>query len=115
MDPTFPVATCELGGGMATAYHRRPVLLPLDVPAVANAKLGSGSAWQGYYMYVGGTNPAPGLQESQATGYPNDVPTRSYDFHAPVGEHGQVREVQPDRSTRSNASPHRSGSSGTRA
>ncbi len=88
VDPTFPVATCELGGGMATAYHRRPVLLPLDVPAVANAKLGSGSAWQGYYMYVGGTNPEPGMQESQATGYPNDLPEFDYDFQAPIGAAG---------------------------
>ena len=25
VDPEFPPATCELGGGMATAYHRRPI------------------------------------------------------------------------------------------
>ena len=30
--------------------------------------------WQGYYMYAGGTNPRPGLQESHASGYPNDLP-----------------------------------------
>lgn len=84
----FPPATCELGGGMATTYHRRNHPTALDVAAVAHTKIGNGSAWQGYYMYVGGTNPRPGLQESHATGYPNDLPPLSYDFHAPVGEAG---------------------------
>ncbi len=92
-DPTaagFPPATCELGGGMATAYHRRPVLEPLDVATVAFCKIGNGSAWQGYYVYAGGTNPPGGLQESHATGYPNDLPRLSYDFHAPIGEAGEL-------------------------
>jgi len=90
----LPFATCELGGGMHVAYHRRPLVTADDVAALALAKVGSGSVWQGYYMYAGGTQrvgPHGTEQESQATGYPNDVPTLSYDFHAPVGEHGQVR------------------------
>ena len=88
LSPWFPPATCELGGGMATAYHRRPRPTALDVAAIAHVKLGSGSAWQGYYMYSGGTNPGVGLEESQATGYPNDMTRMSYDFHAPIGEAG---------------------------
>ncbi|WP_129789683.1 beta-galactosidase [Promicromonospora panici] len=93
-DAALPFATCELGGGMHAAYHRRPLVTSEDVAALALAKIGSGSIWQGYYMYAGGTQRrgAHGTeQESHATGYPNDVPTLSYDFHAPVGEHGQVR------------------------
>ncbi|MFI7632651.1 beta-galactosidase [Nonomuraea sp. NPDC049400] len=90
--PDFPAATCELGGGMATAYHRRPLLEGADIAAVALTKLGSGSAWQGYYMYAGGANPRPGLQESHATGYPNDLPEFNYDFHAPIGAHLQTRD-----------------------
>ena len=90
LSPWFPPATCELGGGMATAYHRRPRPDALDIAAVAHAKLGSGSAWQGYYIYAGGTNPGAGLEESQATGYPNDVTPLSYDFHAPLGEAGRL-------------------------
>ncbi|WP_433676223.1 beta-galactosidase [Microbacterium gorillae] len=86
----FPPATCELGGGMATAYHRRPVPTGADIAAVAHIKIGNGSAWQGYYMFVGGRNPRPGLGESHATGYPNDVPDLSYDFHAPIGQAGTV-------------------------
>lgn len=90
LSPWFPAATCELGGGMATAYHRRPRPDALDIAAVAHAKLGSGSAWQGYYMYTGGTNPGPGLEETQSTGYPNDMTRLSYDFHAPIGEAGRT-------------------------
>ncbi|MEV6300221.1 galactose-1-phosphate uridylyltransferase [Actinoplanes sp. NPDC051861] len=86
----FPPATCELGGGMATAYHRRPRPEALDVAAIAHCKIGNGSAWQGYYMYTGGTNPGPDMQESHATGYPNDMPRLGYDFHAPIGEAGTL-------------------------
>jgi len=89
-DDSFPPATCELGGGMATTYHRRIVPTGQSIAAVANAKLGSGSAWQGYYMYAGGHNPLGPMpfQESHATGYPNDLPTVDYDFHAAVGAAG---------------------------
>jgi beta-galactosidase len=86
----YPPATCELTGGMATAYQRRPWPKGKDVAAVANNKIGSGSGWQGYYMFTGGTNPSGGLQESQATGYPNDLPVFDYDFHAPIGASGRL-------------------------
>ena len=94
LSPLFPPATAELGGGMATAYHRRPRPSALDVATVAHCKIGNGSAWQGYYMYAGGTNPAgvDGVQESHATGYPNDLPRFGYDFHAPIGEAGVLAE-----------------------
>ncbi|WP_431929089.1 beta-galactosidase [Nonomuraea jabiensis] len=93
-DAATPFATCEIGGGMHVAYHRRPLVTAQDVAALALAKIGSGSIWQGYYMYAGGTQrigPHGTEQESQATGYPNDVPSVSYDFYAPIGEHGQIR------------------------
>lgn len=93
-DDAVPFATCELGGGMHVAYHRRPIVAPADVAALALAKVGSGSIWQGYYMYAGGTQrtgPHGSEQESHATGYPNDVPRVTYDFAAPIGEHGQIR------------------------
>ncbi|WP_228031857.1 beta-galactosidase, partial [Streptomyces phyllanthi] len=90
----FPWATCELGGGMAVAYHRRPRVDAADIGALALTKIGCGSVWQGYYMFHGGTNPAgelTTLQESHATGYPNDLPVLTYDFQAPLGEYGQYR------------------------
>jgi len=91
----YPCGTCECGGGMPPAYHRRPLIRTADVAALAMVKVGSGSNLQGYYMYHGGSNPEgrlTTLQESQASGYPNDLPTVSYDFQAPLGEYGQVRE-----------------------
>ena len=91
----YPFGTCELGGGVQVTYHRRPLIRPEDVSAIALTRLGSGANWLGYYMYHGGTQPLgqySTLQESQETGYPNDLPVRSYDFQAPLGESGQVRE-----------------------
>ncbi|MGC0333827.1 beta-galactosidase [Streptomyces sp. SAI-170] len=91
----FPWATCELGGGMAVAYHRRPRVEAADIGALGLTKIGCGSVWQGYYMFHGGTNPTgelSTLQESHATGYPNDLPVLTYDFQAPLGEFGQLRD-----------------------
>ena len=91
---TYPYFTCELGGGMMAAYHRRPYLYPEDAYAMAVVKLGSGSNLLGYYMYHGGTNPdgLTYLNETQrtiATNY-NDMPVKTYDFQAPIGEFGQL-------------------------
>ncbi len=93
-DDPWPYATCELGGGMHIAYHRRPTVDPDDVAALALTKLGSGSGWQGYYLYHGVTQAIGDrstTQESHATGYPNDLPIRDYDFGAPLGAAGGER------------------------
>ena len=102
-DCQYPYFTCELGGGMATAYHRRPYVYPEDAYSMAIVKLGSGSNLLGYYMYHGGTNPLGFMsgknddgsatylnecQRSPATNY-NDMPVKTYDFQAPLGEFGQ--------------------------
>ena len=89
----YPYFTCELGGGMMTAYHRRPYLYPEDAYSMALVKLGSGSNLLGYYMYHGGTNPdglgwLNEMQRTVATNY-NDMPVKNYDFQAPLGEFGQ--------------------------
>jgi beta-galactosidase len=89
----YPYLTCEIGGGMPASYHRRMNYDPRDVESVALCQLGSGSSLMGYYMYHGGQNPdgkLTSLQESQATGYPNDLPVKTYDFNAPLGEYGQI-------------------------
>ena len=92
---TYPYFTCELGGGMATAYHRRPYIYPEDAYSMALVKLGSGSNLLGYYMYHGGTNPEGRLnmlnecQTSPGTAN-NDLPVCTYDFQAPLGEFGQA-------------------------
>ncbi|MDE5793388.1 MAG: beta-galactosidase [Muribaculaceae bacterium] len=92
-DEQYPYFTCELGGGMMGAYHRRPWIYPEDAYALAVVKLGSGSNLLGYYMYHGGTNPESDIylnetQRTKATNY-NDLPVKNYDFQAPLGEFGQ--------------------------
>lgn len=93
-DEQYPYFTCELGGGMMCSYHRRPWIYPEDAYSLAIVKLGSGSNLLGYYMYHGGTNPEGYgyLNEEQrtpATNY-NDLPVKTYDFQAPLGEFGQT-------------------------
>jgi beta-galactosidase len=90
-----PFLTAEVGDGTEDTYFRRPVLSADDVAAIVPVMLGSGVNLLGYYMFHGGRNPEGGdtpLQESQRTGYPTDVPVKSYDFQAPISEFGQERE-----------------------
>ncbi len=89
-DPeTRPYACCEMMGGMMCSYKYRFRLDMRAVDALANIKLGSGCSLLGYYMYKGGTNPTglrtPYLNEGQ-------IPKRSYDYQAAIGEYGQIRE-----------------------
>lgn len=91
----YPFATCELGGGIQVTHHRRPLIRGMDIYALSLVKLGSGNNFVGYYMYKGGTNKIgrmSTLNESKATGYPNDYPILSYDFQAPISEYGEIRE-----------------------
>ncbi len=84
-----PYACCEMGGGMMCCYYYRFIYPYKSVDALANIKLGSGCNFIGYYMFQGGTNPlgkhGQYLNEAQ-------VPKRSYDYQAALGEFGQVRE-----------------------
>ncbi len=91
----FPYLTAELGGGLQYTRHRRTVPTGQDIGAMTLAKLGSGVNLLGYYMYHGGTNPEgklSTLQESKATGYPNDLPELCYDFQGPIGEYGEISD-----------------------
>ena len=89
-----PFLTAEVGGGMEDTYFRRPVVSADDIAAIPPVLVGSGANLLGFYMYQGGRNPEgrqTTLQESQVTGYPTDVPVKSYDFQAPLGEFGEER------------------------
>lgn len=92
MASQMPLLTVELGGGNQVTWHRRPSISAMDCPAMAITTLGSGANGIGYYMFHGGVNPlgknGP-LQESHATGYPNDCPLINYDFQSPLGSEGQ--------------------------
>lgn len=85
----FPYACCEMGGGMNVYYPYRFQLPYESVGALAHVKVGSGCNFLGYYMYHGGTHP-----HGKRTPYLNEcaVPKFSYDYQAPIGEFGQVRD-----------------------
>lgn len=90
----YPFLTAEIGGGLQDTYRRRPVVSADDIAAMCPVFLGSGVNLLGFYMYHGGENPdgrLSTLQESKATGYATDVPVKSYDFQAPLGEFGGER------------------------
>jgi hypothetical protein len=90
-----PFMTAEMGGGMQVTYHRRPVVSADDIAAMMPVMLGSGVNLYGSYMFHGGENPdgkLTTLQESLATHSANDLPQKSYDFEAPIGEFGDERE-----------------------
>ncbi|AHF93308.1 beta-galactosidase [Opitutaceae bacterium TAV5] len=84
-----PYACCELGSGVQVFYKNRPVVPPESVDSMLVVALGSGANLPGFYVYHGGTNP-----ESRRGGFLNEhrCPRFSYDFQAPIGEFGQLRE-----------------------
>jgi hypothetical protein len=83
-----------MGAGIQVTYHRRPIIQPDDVTAMAYTVAGSGANLLGYYMFHGGSNSIgklSTLQESKATKYPNDYPIINYDFQSPIGEWGELQ------------------------
>jgi hypothetical protein len=85
---SYPFACCEMGGGMQVWYLYRFVVPPISVEAMALHKIAGGCNFVGYYMFHGGSNPIG------QHGYLNEhvTPKISYDFQAPLGEFGQVRD-----------------------
>lgn len=84
----YPFACCEMGGGMQCWYADRFVIRPESVDSMCIQKIGSGCNLIGYYMYHGGINPKiDGKFMNEHT-----CPQISYDFQAPLGEYGQIRE-----------------------
>ncbi|GAA0137672.1 hypothetical protein YSY43_45130 [Paenibacillus sp. YSY-4.3] len=84
----YPFACCEMGGGMQTWYLSRFQVEPESVSAMSLMKIAGGCNFIGYYMFHGGTNPVG------QSGYLNEstTPRITYDFQAPIGEFGQIRE-----------------------
>ncbi|TXK44318.1 glycosyl hydrolase family 35 [Pontibacter qinzhouensis] len=86
----YPVFPAELGSGIMTVYSRRPIAVHKSFDAMINRCLGSGANGVGYYMYHGGSTPHNGAYYFSDEAY--GLPKKSYDFQAPIGEFGQVRE-----------------------
>ncbi|WP_207424366.1 beta-galactosidase [Desertivirga brevis] len=86
----YPVFPAELGSGIMTVYSRRPIAVHKSFDAMINRCLGSGANGVGYYMYHGGSTPHNDAYYFSDEAY--GLPKISYDFQAPIGEFGQVRE-----------------------
>ncbi|CAH1221758.1 hypothetical protein PAECIP111892_05038 [Paenibacillus auburnensis] len=84
----YPVAYCEMAGGMQVSYKARPFVPAESVEAMTLVKLASGSNLLGYYMYHGGSNPT-----GKKT-YMNEqfLPKITYDYQSPLGEFGRIGE-----------------------
>jgi hypothetical protein len=89
----LPFGTCELGAGVQSTDHRRPIISTKDAYALSLITIAKGANILGYYVYHGGRNPsfAP-LQETRKTFFPNNLPLLNYDFQAPLDEYGYPRE-----------------------
>ncbi len=83
-------AITEMGSGIMTSKALRPLVPPNAIPAMVAVKLGSGCNYINYYMYHGGINPVP----KSSYFYGDDIsPEMTYDFQAPIGEFGQIRDM----------------------
>ncbi|MBF4473479.1 beta-galactosidase [Flavobacterium sp. HJJ] len=86
----YPAFSAELGSGIMSVYTRRPIAVHKSFDALINRCLGSGANGIGYYMYHGGSTPKGKFSYMSDEAY--GLPKISYDFQAPIGEYGQVRE-----------------------
>lgn len=89
---SYPSFTAEMGVGIQMIYSSRPIVTAEASEALMVRSLGSGANGIGYYMYHGGSTP----KQNNGVGFLSDeamgVPKISYDFQAPIGEFGQVRD-----------------------
>ncbi|TCL76260.1 glycosyl hydrolase family 35 [Hydrogenispora ethanolica] len=84
----YPYACCEMGGGMQCWYQARFVVPAASVTAMTLVKIAGGCNFVGYYVFHGGSQPRG------KHGFLNERtnPKISYDYQAPLGEFGQVRD-----------------------
>lgn len=87
----YPSFCAEMGVGIQMTYPRRCIVKDAAAEALMVRTLGSGANGIGYYMYHGGMTP----KQQGGVGFFSEepgCPKISYDFQAPVGESGQVRD-----------------------
>jgi beta-galactosidase len=85
----YPLINAEMQGGIQVRYHNRPVVPARSTEALTLVQMGSGCNFIGYYVFHGGSHPRiHGV-------FANEVqhPQASYDFQAPIGEFGEVRDA----------------------
>ncbi len=81
-----------MGVGIQMIYSRRPVVTAEAAEALMVRSLGSGANGIGYYMYHGGSTPLRKDGIGFFSDEPMGVPKISYDFQAPIGEFGRIRD-----------------------
>lgn len=84
----YPYVSSELGGGMVCSYAYRFKVEPESVEAATIVQIAGGCNFIGYYMFHDGSNPIGKhcyLNE-------HTVPKISYEFQAPIGQFGQLRD-----------------------
>lgn len=87
----YPSFCAEMGVGIQMTYPRRCIVKDAAAEALMVRTLGSGANGIGYYMFHGGSTP----KQQGGVGFFSEepgCPKISYDFQAPIGEFGQVRD-----------------------
>ena len=88
----YPSFCAEMGVGIQMVYRSRPIVKAEAAEALMVRTLGSGVNGIGYYMYHGGSTP----KQNNGVGFFSDdgmgMPKISYDYQAPIGEFGLVRD-----------------------
>lgn len=86
----YPSLSAEIGSGIMITNTKRPEVPANSIAPLMVRNIGSGSNGIGYYMFHGGSTP---VQDGQfMSEEPGELPKISYDFQAPIGEFGQVRQ-----------------------
>ena len=86
----YPSFCAEMGVGIQMIYESRPVIDARAAEALMVRTLGSGANCIGYYMYHGGSNPRR-IGGGFFADEPMGIPKINYDYQAPIGEFGRVR------------------------
>ncbi|MBN2167532.1 MAG: beta-galactosidase [Marinilabiliaceae bacterium] len=86
----YPSIPAEIGPGIQVKYSRRPIVDPESVLPLMVRIIGSGSNGIGYYMYHGGSTPV--IDGKFYNEEVNGIPKINYDFQAPIGQFGQIRQ-----------------------
>ena len=88
----YPSFCAEMSVGIQMVYRSRPIVKAEAAEALMVRTLGSGANGIGYYMYHGGSTP----KQNNGVGFFSDdgmgMPKISYDYQAPIGEFGLVRD-----------------------
>ena len=88
----YPSFCAEMGVGIQMVYRSGPIVKAEAAEALMVRTLGSGANGIGYYMYHGGSTP----KQNNGVGFFSDdgmgMPKISYDYQAPIGEFGLVRD-----------------------